>query len=40
MLGTVVNTIAVILGAGIGLFVKKGIPGKNWKFFNERIRFM
>ena len=23
MLGTVVNTIAVILGAGIGLFVKK-----------------
>lgn len=26
MLGTVVNTIAVILGAGIGLFVKKGIP--------------
>ena len=26
MLGTIVNTIAVIIGAGIGMFLKKGIP--------------
>lgn len=26
MLGTVVNAVAVIIGAGIGLFIKKGIP--------------
>lgn len=26
MLGTIVNTIAVIIGAGIGLMLKKGIP--------------
>lgn len=28
MLGTIVNTIAVIIGAGIGIFFKKGIPEK------------
>ncbi|MBQ8039763.1 MAG: DUF554 domain-containing protein [Lachnospiraceae bacterium] len=28
MLGTIVNTIAVIIGAGIGMFLKKGIPDK------------
>lgn len=28
MLGTIVNTIAVIIGAGIGMFLKKGIPQK------------
>lgn len=28
MLGTIVNTIAVIIGAGIGMFLKKGIPEK------------
>ena len=28
MLGTIVNTIAVIVGAGIGIFFKKGIPEK------------
>ena len=26
MLGTIVNTIAVIIGSGIGLLLKKGIP--------------
>ena len=28
MLGTIVNTIAVIIGAAIGMFFKKGIPQK------------
>ena len=28
MLGTIVNTIAVIIGAAIGMFLKKGIPQK------------
>lgn len=28
MLGTIVNTIAVIIGAGIGMLLKKGIPEK------------
>lgn len=28
MLGTIVNTIAVIIGAGIGMMLKKGIPDK------------
>ncbi len=28
MLGTIVNTIAVIIGASIGMFFKKGIPEK------------
>ena len=28
MLGTIVNTIAVIIGASIGMFFKKGIPQK------------
>jgi len=28
VLGTIVNTIAVIIGAGIGMFFKKGIPDK------------
>ena len=28
MLGTIVNTIAVIIGAAIGMFLKKGIPDK------------
>lgn len=28
MLGTIVNTIAVIIGAGIGMILKKGIPEK------------
>ena len=28
MLGTIVNTIAVIIGAGIGMLLKKGIPKK------------
>ena len=26
MLGTIVNTIAVVIGAAIGMLVKKGIP--------------
>lgn len=28
MLGTIVNTIAVIIGAGIGMLLKKGIPDR------------
>lgn len=37
MLGTVVNTIAVILGAGIGLFVKKGIPERIGNFLMKGL---
>ena len=28
MLGTIVNTVAVIIGAAIGMLLKKGIPEK------------
>ena len=28
MLGTIVNTIAVVLGAAIGMILKRGLPEK------------